>query len=85
MFPCMGHPQFRTGFLGLIFLPIVCKDLLLLVFLIILLMTSFSLLKQYTNSIVLSHNYLSLEYSGLHCLQITFGKANRGEKIYKFP
>lgn len=33
-------------------------------------MTSFPLFKQYTNPLLLSHKYLSLEYSDLYCLQI---------------
>lgn len=37
-------------------------------------MTSFPLLKRYTNPLLLSHNYLSPEYSDLYCLQIIFEK-----------
>lgn len=75
-----GTSPVQNWFPGLVFLPIVSKDLQLFVFLMILLMTSFSLLKQYTNPLLLSHNYLSLEYSDLYCLQIILEKKQTEEK-----
>jgi len=74
------RPQFRTGFLVLVFLPIVSRDLQFFVFLMILLMTCFSHLKQYTNHLLLPHNYLSPEYSDLYCLQIIFEKNEQKRK-----
>lgn len=46
------------------------------------LMTSFSLLKQYTNPLLLSHNYYSLEYSDLYCLQIIFENKTEEKTVF---
>lgn len=46
-----------------------------------------TLLKQYTNPLLLSHKCLPLEYSDLYCLQIIFekNKKRKNPTIYKFP
>lgn len=75
-----GTSPVQNWFPALVFLPIVSKDLQIFVFLTILLMTSFPLLKQYTNPLLLSHNCLSLEYGDLYCLQIIFEKKQTEEK-----
>lgn len=76
----MVPPLVQNWFPGLVFLLIVSKDLQLIVFITILLMTSFPLLKRYTNPLLLSHNYLSPEYSDLYCLQIIFEKKKPEER-----
>lgn len=77
-----GTSLVQNWFPGLVFLLIVSKDLQLIVFITILLMTSFPLLKQYTNPLLLSHNYLSPEYSDLYCLQIIFEKKTQRKEHY---
>lgn len=78
-----GTSSVQSWFPGLVFLPIVYKCLWLFgFFLMIQLMTSFSLLKQCTNPLLLSLSYFSLEYSDLYCLQIISENKTEEKKQY---